>query len=137
MILIVGKVLLVDGHLLLRPVGQDGLAVGRAGRAVHARRLLRRRLLRHSAHRHRHHFAGRLKDEVATLKNYFLLVKRVPGRGPEQRDPNKAVLCLLIIIILISYIIIKLLIIENHPSQNRKQKFYQISCTFLANVAHF
>ncbi len=109
MILIVGKVLLVDGHLLLRPVGQDGLAVGRAGRAVHAWRLLRRRLLRHSAHRHRivhHHFAGRLKEEAATLKNYFLLFKRVPGRGPEQRDPNKAVLCPLIIIILISYIII-------------------------------
>ncbi len=49
----------------------------------------------------------------------FFLVKRVPGRGPEQREPNIAVLCLLIIIILISYIIIKLLIMENHPSLNR------------------
>jgi hypothetical protein len=46
----------------------------------------------------------------------FCLVKRVPGRGPEQRESEKTVLYLQIIIILISYIIIKLLIIENHPS---------------------
>jgi hypothetical protein len=36
-------------------------------------------------------------------KKYSFLVKRVPGRGPELREPIKAVLCLLIIIILISY----------------------------------
>ncbi len=42
----------------------------------------------------------------------FFLDKRVPGRGLELRKPNKAVLCPLIIIILISYhYIIKLLII--------------------------
>jgi hypothetical protein len=36
------------------------------------------------------------------------LVKRVPGRGPEQRESGETVLYLLIvIIILISYIIIK------------------------------
>jgi hypothetical protein len=38
------------------------------------------------------------------------LVKRVPGRGLEQRESDKTVLYLQIIIILISYIIIKLLI---------------------------
>ncbi len=41
-------------------------------------------------------------------KNFFL-VKRVPGWGPEQRESEKTVLYLQIIIILISYIIIKLL----------------------------
>ncbi len=51
---------------------------------------------------------------------FVFLVNRAPGRGPEQREPNKAVLCPLIIIILISYIIIKLLIMENHPSRNQK-----------------
>ncbi len=59
----------------------------------------------------------------------FFLVKRVPGRGPEQRKFGKTVLYPLIIIILISYIIIKLLINENHPSRNQKQNssemFYQ------------
>jgi hypothetical protein len=46
-------------------------------------------------------------------------VKRVAGRGPEQRKPNKAVLCPLIIIILISYIIINYYSIINYgePSQ--------------------
>ncbi len=39
----------------------------------------------------------------------FFLVKRVPGRGPEQREPNEAVLCPLIIIILISYYYVLLL----------------------------
>ncbi len=38
--------------------------------------------------------------------SFIFFIKRVPGRGPERREPNKAVLCLLIIIILISYIII-------------------------------
>jgi hypothetical protein len=37
---------------------------------------------------------------------FFFLVK--PGWGPEQREPNEAVLCLLIIIILISYYILLL-----------------------------
>jgi len=46
----------------------------------------------------------------------FLLVKWVPGQGPEQRESEKAALYLHIIIILISHIIFKLLINENHPS---------------------
>ncbi len=50
---------------------------------------------------------------------------RVLDRGPEQRESILTVLCPLIIIIFINYIIIfyiiiKLLIMENHPSQNRK-----------------
>jgi len=51
----------------------------------------------------------------------FFWFKWVLDQGPEQRESNWTVLCLLIIIILISYIIIKLLnklIMENHPSQN-------------------
>ncbi len=49
------------------------------------------------------------------------MVKRVPGRGLEQREPEKTILYpQIIIIILISYIIIKLLINENHPSQKRE-----------------
>jgi hypothetical protein len=45
------------------------------------------------------------------IKETFFLVKRVPGRGQEQRELGKTLLYLLIvIIILISYIIIKLLI---------------------------
>ncbi len=44
------------------------------------------------------------------LMSQFFLVKQVPGRGPERRKPNKAVLCLLIIIMLISYIIKYLLL---------------------------
>jgi hypothetical protein len=56
----------------------------------------------------------------------FFLVEAGPGPGPKHRESKMTVLCLLIIIILISYIIIyciiiKLLIMENHPSQNRKQ----------------
>jgi hypothetical protein len=46
-------------------------------------------------------------------------------RGPEHRESKMTVLCLLIIMILISeiiiYYIIKLLIMENHPSRNRKR----------------
>jgi hypothetical protein len=34
---------------------------------------------------------------------HFLGVNRVLGQGPERREPNKAILCPLIIIILISY----------------------------------
>jgi hypothetical protein len=42
---------------------------------------------------------------------FVFLVKKVPGRGPEQRESGKTVLYLLIIIIiLISYIIITLVI---------------------------
>ncbi len=37
---------------------------------------------------------------MTTKDNFF--VKQVRGRGPELREPNKAVLCPLIIIILIS-----------------------------------
>ncbi len=40
------------------------------------------------------------------MTHMFFLVKRVPGRGPEQRESDKAVLYPQIIIILISYIII-------------------------------
>ncbi len=47
-------------------------------------------------------FPNRLKIN----KQIFVLVKQVRGRGPEQREPNKAVLFPLIIIILITYIII-------------------------------
>jgi hypothetical protein len=39
-----------------------------------------------------------------------VLVKRVPGQGPEQRESGKTVLYALIIILFISYIIIKVLI---------------------------
>jgi hypothetical protein len=53
---------------------------------------------------------------------FCFFVKRVPGRGPEWREPNKAVLCPLIIIILHSYYYILLLNykIINHgePSQS-------------------
>jgi hypothetical protein len=61
---------------------------------------------------------------------FIYLVKQVPGWGLEQRESEKTVLFLQIMIIFISYIIIyiiiiiiiiKLLIIENHPSPNRKQ----------------
>ncbi len=51
----------------------------------------------------------------------FFWFKWVPDWGPEQRESYLTVLCLHIIIILNCYIIIKLLIMENHPSQNRKR----------------
>jgi hypothetical protein len=44
-----------------------------------------------------------LSSMVAKPITTIFLVKRVLGQGPEQREPNKAVLRLLIIIILISY----------------------------------
>jgi len=47
-------------------------------------------------------FPNRLKIN----KQIFVLVKQVPGRGPEQRESNKAVLFPQIFIILISYIIL-------------------------------
>ena len=55
------------------------------------------------------------------LINVFFLFKLVLDRGREQRESKLTVLCLLVIIILISYIIkyyiiIKLLIMENHPT---------------------
>ncbi len=49
------------------------------------------------------------------------LVKRVLDRGPERKESNETVLGLVIIIILISYIIFILLIMENHPSRNQEQ----------------
>ncbi len=62
------------------------------------------------------------------MEQLIFLVKQVPGWDPEQRESETAVLYLQIIIILISYIIIyyyyyifKLLITENHPSQNWKR----------------
>jgi hypothetical protein len=56
----------------------------------------------------------------AGISSIHFFVKWVPGRGPEQRESVKTVLYLQIIIILISYIIIKLLINENHPCRNWK-----------------
>ncbi len=61
----------------------------------------------------------------------FFWFKRVLDWGPEQIESKLTVLSPLIIIVLISYIIIyniviKLLIMENHPSQNRKQKELQV-----------
>ncbi len=44
----------------------------------------------------------------------FFLVKRVPGRGPEQRESEKTVLYLRIITILVSYIIIYYHLIINY-----------------------
>ncbi len=55
------------------------------------------------------------------------LVKRILGRGPGQRESEKTVLYLHIIVILITYIIIKLLIMENHPSRNQKWNFSLLS----------
>jgi hypothetical protein len=65
---------------------------------------------------------------MATVRNIFFWFKQVLDRGPEQRESKLTVLCPLIIRILISYIIIyyiifKLLIMENHPSQNWKRNF--------------
>ncbi len=56
---------------------------------------------------------------IAITQNVFL-VERVSGWGPEQRESEKTVLYLQIIIILISYIIINLFINENHPGKNQK-----------------
>jgi hypothetical protein len=47
----------------------------------------------------------RMSGEVGSVF-FFCLFKRVPDQGPEQRESNLTVLCLLIIIILISYNII-------------------------------
>jgi hypothetical protein len=55
------------------------------------------------------------------IHNCFFWFERVMDRGPEQRESNKTVLYLQIIKILISYIIIQLLIMKNHPSRNWKQ----------------
>ncbi len=70
---------------------------------------------------------------ITSLKVFFF-VTRVTGRGPEQRESEKTVLYLQIIIILISYIIIKLLINENHPSQKRKQSSFKSVDVFWTNV---
>jgi hypothetical protein len=52
---------------------------------------------------------------------FYFLVKWVPGQGPEQRETGKTVLYLLIvIIILISYIIIKLAL-KGEPSQQKPE----------------
>jgi hypothetical protein len=59
------------------------------------------------------------KQYMIALVIYIFLVKRVPGQGPEQRESEKTLLYLQINI-LISYIIIKLLINENHPGPNRE-----------------
>ncbi len=50
------------------------------------------------------------KDGCSKSKSsWVFLVKRVLCQGPEQREPNEAVLCLQIIFILISYYYISLL----------------------------
>jgi hypothetical protein len=61
----------------------------------------------------------------------FFWFKWVLDKGPEQKESKLTVLCPLIIIILIKYtiiyyIIIRLLIMENHPSRNRKRNSWQI-----------
>ncbi len=53
------------------------------------------------------HFTGVFNNQI------FFLVKWVPDRGPEQRESEKTVLNLQIIIILISYIIIYFYLIIN------------------------
>jgi len=75
------------------------------------------------------------RDNVTIYLKLLILFwfKRVQDRGPEQRESKLTVLCPLIIIILISYItiyriIIKLLIMENHPRQNQKQNFFDFCC---------
>jgi hypothetical protein len=78
-------------------------------------------LLIHVKPRMRFHAKGRLLDWGRSGWMFVYLVNRVPGQGPEQRESEKTVLYPQIIIILISYIIIKLLINENHPGRNRKQ----------------
>jgi hypothetical protein len=68
-----------------------------------------------------------VSNMVTLLFFVFFWFKWVPDRGPEQRESNLTVLCVMIIIILISCIIIyyyqimKLLIMENHPSWNWKR----------------
>jgi hypothetical protein len=69
----------------------------------------------------------------AEPKTVFFLFLRVLDRGPEQRESKLTVLCLLIIIILtgfiiIFYVIIKLLIMENHPSLNQIWKSAEHCC---------
>jgi hypothetical protein len=61
---------------------------------------------------------------ILNLFLLFFLFKWVLHGGQEQRESKLTVLCLLIIMILINYtivyyIVIKLLIMEYHPSQNR------------------
>jgi hypothetical protein len=53
----------------------------------------------------------------------YFLVKRCPGRGPEQRESEKTVLCPQIIIILIIYIMIYYYKIINYqePSQPKPE----------------
>ncbi len=51
----------------------------------------------------------KLEIQQHWMKAKVFFVKRVPGQGPEQREPNEAVLCLLIIKTLISYYYILLL----------------------------
>ncbi len=55
------------------------------------------------------------------IHNWVFWFKRVLDWGPEQRESNKTVLYPQIIIILISYIIIQLLIMENRQSRNWKR----------------
>ncbi len=71
------------------------------------------------------HFSALVSIMCCTIATFFWF-NRVLDRGPEQRESKLTVLSPLNIIILISfiiiyYIIIKLLIMENHPSQNWKR----------------
>jgi hypothetical protein len=67
---------------------------------------------------------------------FFFLVKRVLGWGPEWREPNRAVLCLLIVIILISYIIIYNHSIINYvqPIQPKTETEHYINCFAFFNL---
>jgi hypothetical protein len=66
---------------------------------------------------------------------FFVVVKQVPGWGPERREPNEAILCPLIIIILISYYYILLqnykIIINGEPSQPKPETELSIKIVLL------
>jgi hypothetical protein len=92
------------------------------------------------------YYTTSLLHNYMQFKFYCFFVKRVSGRGTEQRESEKTVLYPQIIIILISYIIIyyyyiiKLLITENHPGRNQKRnsKFYCLLFSlFLTNLKSF
>jgi len=65
----------------------------------------------------RHLKTSKRRSELSNFRFNIFLVKRVPGQGPEQRESEKIVLYVQIILYLL---VILLLINENHPSQNRK-----------------
>jgi hypothetical protein len=61
----------------------------------------------------------------------IFFVKWVPGQGPEQRESGNTVLYPLIIIILISYIVIKLLVkMRTVPAETGNRTAGSICCSF-------